>query len=58
MKSVAWDAPTLKAFDLVVIATQHKIVNYNELAKWASCIVDTRNAMVSIKTRTGQVFKA
>ncbi len=58
MKSVAWDAPTLKAFDLVVIATQHKIVNYNELAKWASCIVDTRNAMASITTRTGQVFKA
>jgi UDP-N-acetyl-D-glucosamine dehydrogenase len=58
MKSVAWDAPTLRAFDLVVIATRHKSVNYNELAKWASCIVDTRNAMASIKTRTGQVFKA
>jgi UDP-N-acetyl-D-glucosamine dehydrogenase len=58
MKSVAWDAPTLKGFDLVVIATQHKSVNYHELAEWASCIVDTRNAMASIKTRTGQVFKA
>jgi UDP-N-acetyl-D-glucosamine dehydrogenase len=58
VKSVGWDAPTLKACDLVVIATKHKAVNYNELAQWASCIVDTRNAMASIKTRAGQVFKA
>jgi UDP-N-acetyl-D-glucosamine dehydrogenase len=58
MKSVAWDAPTLGAFDLVVIATRHKIVNYNELAQWAACIVDTRNAMGSTTTRAGQVFKA
>jgi UDP-N-acetyl-D-glucosamine dehydrogenase len=58
MKSVAWDAPTVKGFDLVVIATRHTAVNYNELAKWASCIVDTRNAMASIQTRPGQVFKA
>jgi UDP-N-acetyl-D-glucosamine dehydrogenase len=58
LKSVGWDASTLKSFDLVVIATKHKSVNYNELAEWASTIVDTRNAMASIKTRTGQVFKA
>jgi UDP-N-acetyl-D-glucosamine dehydrogenase len=58
MKSVEWNAPALKAFDLVVIATRHRSVNYNELAEWASCIVDTRNAMASIKTRPGQVFKA
>jgi UDP-N-acetyl-D-glucosamine dehydrogenase len=58
LKSVVWEASTLKSFDLVVIVTQHKNVNYNELAEWASCIVDTRNAMASIKTRTGQVFKA
>jgi UDP-N-acetyl-D-glucosamine dehydrogenase len=58
VKSVGWDAPTVKAFDLVVIATKHNAVNYNELAGWASCIVDTRNAMASVKTRTGQVFKA
>jgi UDP-N-acetyl-D-glucosamine dehydrogenase len=58
MKSVAWNASTLKAFDLVVIATRHKSVNYNELSEWASCIVDTRNAMASVKTRAGQVFKA
>ena len=58
VKSVGWDASTLKGFDLVVIATKHKSVNYNELAAWASCIVDTRNAMASIETHEGQVFKA
>lgn len=58
MKSVGWDAPTIKSFDVVVIATKHKSVNYNELAEWATCIVDTRNAMAAIKTRPGQVFKA
>jgi UDP-N-acetyl-D-glucosamine dehydrogenase len=58
MKSVGWAEATLKSFDLVVIATKHKNVNYNELAQWAACIVDTRNAMASIKTRAGQVFKA
>ena len=58
LKSVAWDAATIKGFDLVVIATKHQSVNYKELAKWASCIVDTRNAMASVKTKPGQVFKA
>ncbi|MGP8201757.1 MAG: nucleotide sugar dehydrogenase [Limisphaerales bacterium] len=58
LKSAPWDATTLKGFDLVVIATKHQSIDYNDLAKWASCIVDTRNAMASIKTRPGQVFKA
>jgi UDP-N-acetyl-D-glucosamine dehydrogenase len=58
LKSTAWDASAVRAFDLVVIATKHKSVNYNELAQWASCIVDTRNAMSSVKTKAGQVFKA
>jgi UDP-N-acetyl-D-glucosamine dehydrogenase len=57
-KSVPWNAPTIQGFDLVVIATKHQCVNYNELAEWAVAIVDTRNAMASIKTRPGQVFKA
>jgi UDP-N-acetyl-D-glucosamine dehydrogenase len=58
VKSVVWQASTFKSLDLVVIATKHKSVNYEELAEWAPCIVDTRNAMAPIKTRPGQVFKA
>src|SRR6266496_1050751 len=57
-KSVKWNRKTITAFDLVLIATAHKSVNYQELAEWADLIVDTRNAMAGIKTRPGQVWKA
>jgi UDP-N-acetyl-D-glucosamine dehydrogenase len=57
-KSVAWDRKTVGNFDVVVIATHHACVNYGELADWAACIVDTRNAMSGIPTRAGQVWKA
>lgn len=57
-KSVAWNQATVEAYDLVLIATHHKAVNYQELAGWAGCIVDTRNAMAAVQTRPGQVWKA
>jgi UDP-N-acetyl-D-glucosamine dehydrogenase len=58
VKSVTWDANTIKSFDLVLIATKHSHVDYEALAKWAPCIVDTRNAMAAIPTKPGQVHKA
>lgn len=57
-ESIAWDRATIAGFDLVLIATNHASVNYQELAGWASCIVDTRNAMASVRTKEGQVWKA
>ena len=57
-KSVAWSQETVRGFDVVLIATNHKSVNYQELVDWAPCIVDTRNAMAGLKTRPGQVVKA
>jgi UDP-N-acetyl-D-glucosamine dehydrogenase len=57
-KSVAWNKATIAGFDLVLLATNHASVNYQELADWAPCIVDTRNAMATIKTKPGQVWKA
>ena len=57
-RSVAWTAQTIGAFDAVLIATNHKAVDYRQLAEWAGCIVDTRNAMAAVPTRTGQVWKA
>lgn len=57
-RSVAWNRKTVENFDAVIIATNHAVVNYHELAEWASCIVDTRNAMTSIKTKPGQLWKA
>ncbi len=58
MRSVKWDAQTVGSFDACIIATNHQVVNYQELADWSSCIVDTRNAMATIKTQSGQVWKA
>ncbi len=57
-RSVTWNQPMIESFDLVLIATHHANVNYQDLADWARCIVDTRNAMARIKTPQGQVWKA
>lgn len=58
VRSVNWDRETLQGFDAVIIATNHQAVNYQELADWASCIVDTRNAMADVGTKPRQVWKA
>ena len=57
-KSVTWDQPTIAKFDAVVIATAHASVNYQELAEWAGCIIDTRNAMASVPVPSGKLWKA
>jgi UDP-N-acetyl-D-glucosamine dehydrogenase len=57
-RSVSWTQEALRRFDLVLISTNHEAVNYQELADFADCIVDTRNAMAGIKSRPGQVWKA
>jgi UDP-N-acetyl-D-glucosamine dehydrogenase len=57
-KSVTWDKETITSFDLVLIATNHASVNYQQLANWTECIVDTRNAMAAITTLPNQVWKA
>jgi UDP-N-acetyl-D-glucosamine dehydrogenase len=57
-KSVSWDRASIAGFDLVLIATNHACVNYQELADWAVSIVDTRNAMAACTTKPGQVMKA
>jgi len=57
-RSVEWKKEVVSGFDLVLLATNHACVNYQELADWSPLIVDTRNAMAVIKTRAGQVWKA
>jgi UDP-N-acetyl-D-glucosamine dehydrogenase len=57
-KSVEWDCASIEQFDLVLIATNHSCVTYQELADWAHCIVDTRNAMSGTHGRPGKVWKA
>jgi UDP-N-acetyl-D-glucosamine dehydrogenase len=57
-KSVEWDRATIESFDLVLITTNHSCVNYQQLADWAECIVDTRNAMAGTRLGSGKVWKA
>ncbi len=57
-RSVEWSREVIHGFDLVLIATNHAAVNYPQLAEWAPLIVDTRNAMAGVPTRSGQVWKA
>jgi UDP-N-acetyl-D-glucosamine dehydrogenase len=57
-KSVDWNRETISGFDLVLLATNHACVNYHELADWSPCIVDTRNALATVPTKSGQVWKA
>lgn len=57
-KSIEWNEKSIKEFDAVLISTDHSQIDYDELAEWASLIVDTRNAMNNRKTVSGQIWKA
>ena len=57
-KSVDWNRNNIANFDLVLIATNHASVNYQELADWAQSIVDTRNAMAGIAMPPHKLWKA
>jgi UDP-N-acetyl-D-glucosamine dehydrogenase len=57
-KSVDWNEVVISAFDVVVIATAHDSVDYQELADWAHCVVDTRNAMANMALNGCRVLKA
>jgi UDP-N-acetyl-D-glucosamine dehydrogenase len=58
LRSETWSRQMVESFDAVIVATNHQAVNYQELADWAECIVDTRNAMAVSRTKPGQVWKA
>jgi UDP-N-acetyl-D-glucosamine dehydrogenase len=57
-KSIEWQKEIVASFDMVLISTAHKAVNYQELADWAQGIVDTRNAMNGYKVPAGNLWKA
>ena len=44
-KSVSWKRAIIAGFDVALISTAHRAINYAELARWSRCIVDTRNIM-------------
>lgn len=57
-KSVPWTKESIASYDVVVISTNHKKANNQELADWAQVIVDTRNAMADVKVAPGKVWKS
>jgi UDP-N-acetyl-D-glucosamine dehydrogenase len=57
-RSVAWIESVISSFDLTVIATAHAGVDYQQLADWSQCVVDTRNAMAGIAAGPGKIWKA
>jgi UDP-N-acetyl-D-glucosamine dehydrogenase len=58
VRSIDWNEANIRGFDLVLIATNHACVNYQELADWTECIVDARNAMAGAVVAPGKVWKA
>ncbi|MFL6414207.1 MAG: nucleotide sugar dehydrogenase [Bryobacteraceae bacterium] len=57
-RSIEWQKTVIERFDLVLIATDHRAVDYAELAQWANCIVDTRNAMANVQVDGARIWKA
>jgi UDP-N-acetyl-D-glucosamine dehydrogenase len=57
-RSTAWSREVISSFDAVLISTAHHNVNYQELAAWSNCIIDTRNIMSTVQTRPQTVWKA
>jgi UDP-N-acetyl-D-glucosamine dehydrogenase len=45
----------ITTFDVALVCTAHKAINYKELADWIPLIVDTRNALEDLNTNRDQV---
>ncbi len=56
--SVPWEESVIRSQDVVVVATAHTCVDYRQLAEWAACVVDTRNAVAGIPVPDGRLWKA
>jgi len=51
LKSIKFSLNTIKKFDCLVILTAHPCYNYDEIAKKAKLVVDTKNAVKSRKLK-------
>jgi UDP-N-acetyl-D-glucosamine dehydrogenase len=57
-KSVEWSRERIARFDAVILATAHRCFHLEELADWARCLIDTRNALRDIPISQGKLFKS
>ena len=55
LKSVPLTAKRLQSCDVVIIATDHSVYDYEWIARHASLVIDTRNA---VKKKRKNVIKA
>jgi UDP-N-acetyl-D-glucosamine dehydrogenase len=58
MKSVQWNRKIISSYDLVLVATAHDAVDFQQLANWARLIVDTRHALANCRVAPGKVWPA
>jgi UDP-N-acetyl-D-glucosamine dehydrogenase len=56
--SIAWEPKKLGDYDAALICTDHDNVDYETLAQNSRLIVDTRNAMKSVRAGRDKVIKA
>ena len=56
-RSVEWNRLTIASYDLALISTAHKDVNYDQLFEWGTMVVDTRNVITNQKKSTS-LFKS
>lgn len=54
VESVAWNEESIRGFDAAIVVTAHRAINFEQLAQWCDCIVDTRNVLPA----SSKVWKA
>lgn len=61
-QSVEWTEEAISSFDAVLISTAHQSVDYQQLAAWSQCIIDTRNVIPltngALKAADGKLWRA
>jgi UDP-N-acetyl-D-glucosamine dehydrogenase len=58
MKSVSLSPRKLEHYDLVLIATDHSVYDWNLIVRHSRLIVDTRNATAGIRAAKGKIIRA
>jgi UDP-N-acetyl-D-glucosamine dehydrogenase len=58
MKSVPLSPRMIKSYDVVLIATDHSVYDYNTIVANAKAVVDTRNATSKVKKGREKITKA
>jgi UDP-N-acetyl-D-glucosamine dehydrogenase len=56
--SASWNEADIRAFDAILIATDHDDVDYAALAEWGALIVDTRNVFARRGIAADTILKA